>query len=257
MIMLDGADYDQQWLIDKARDDDFYYGALNKIALSSSSLKMLLDSPKTFYNVQTYGSNESSPALLQGRIIHTMILEPERFDDIFEVVEVASKNTKKFKEAQASTSKTCITRKDLDNGERIVDAFQRNEHAKHFLKQSQTEKPMVDMLGGFPFRAKADIWNDSFLADIKTTTDLKAFRYSADKYGYDMQCYLYCNLFQRSYQDWYFIVLDKASCDIGIYDVSEEFYKRGEAKFNRAIKVYRDFFVKGEDLDSYIIRDTL
>ena len=257
MIMLDGADYDQQWLIDKARDDDFYYGALNKIALSSSSLKMLLDSPKTFYNVQTYGSNESSPALLQGRIIHTMILEPHRFDDIFEVVDVASKNTKKFKETQASTSKTCITTKDLQQGERIVDAFQRNEHAKYFLKQSQTEKPMVDMLGGFPFRAKADIWNDSFLADIKTTTDLKAFRYSADKYGYDMQCYLYCNLFQRSYKDWYFIVLDKASCDIGIYDVSEEFYKRGEAKFNRAIAIYKDFFVKGNDLDSYIIRDTL
>jgi len=72
-----------------------------------------------------------------------------------------------------------------------------------------------------------------------------------------MQCYLYCNLFQRSYKDWYFIVLDKASCDIGIYDVSEEFYKRGEAKFNRAIAIYKDFFVTGNDLDSYIIRDTL
>ena len=85
MIMLDGADYDQHWLIDKAVDDEFYYGALNKIALSSSSLKMLLDSPKTFYNVQTYGQKENSPALLMGRVIHTMILEPERFDDIFEV----------------------------------------------------------------------------------------------------------------------------------------------------------------------------
>ena len=46
--MLDGTDYDQQWLIDKARGDEFYYGPLNKLALSSSSCKMLLDSPKTF-----------------------------------------------------------------------------------------------------------------------------------------------------------------------------------------------------------------
>ena len=29
--MLDGADYDQQWLIDKARGDEFYYGVLNKL----------------------------------------------------------------------------------------------------------------------------------------------------------------------------------------------------------------------------------
>ena len=64
--MLDGVDYDQDWLIDKARGDEFYYGTLNKLALSSSSCKMLLDSPKTFYNVQKYGSSESSPALLMG-----------------------------------------------------------------------------------------------------------------------------------------------------------------------------------------------
>ena len=257
MFMLDGTDYDQQWLIDKAVDDEFYYGALNKIALSSSSLKILLDSPKTFHNVQTYGQKQNSPALLQGRVIHTMILEPERFNDIFEVVDVSSKNTKAFKEAQLDNPKTCITRTDMSKAERITDAFHRNEHAKHFLKQSQTEKPMVDLISGFAFRGKADIWNESFIADIKTTTDLKAFRYSADKYGYDMQCYIYCNLFNRSFKDWYFISLDKASCDIGIYDVSEEFYKRGEAKFNRAIKVYKDFFVRGEELDSYIIRDTL
>ena len=257
MLMLDGSDYDQQWLIDKATDDDFYYGVLNTLALSSSSLKMLLDSPKTFYNVRTYGQANNSPALLMGNIIHTMILEPEKFDDIFEVVDVASKNTKKYKEANENTDKKCITKKDLEAGERIADAFNRNYHAMEFLKGSEAEKPMVDILGGFPFRGKADIWNKDYIADIKTTTDLKAFRYSADKYGYDLQAYIYCNLFNKSYQDFYFIALDKGSCDIGIYDVSEEFYKRGEAKFNRAIATYRDFFVKGEDLDSYIIRDTL
>ncbi len=64
-------------------------------------------------------------------------------------------------------------------------------------------------------------------------------------------------MFSVSFKDFYFIALDKGSCDIGIYDCSEEFYKRGEAKFNRAINVYKDFFVKGNDLDSYIIRDTL
>jgi hypothetical protein len=85
MLMLDGSDYDQHWLIDQARGDDFYYGTLNKLALSSSSCKMLLDSPKTFSNVMKYGSNDSSPALLMGRVIHVMILEPQNFDEIFEV----------------------------------------------------------------------------------------------------------------------------------------------------------------------------
>lgn len=257
MLMLDGSDYDQNWLIESARDDHFYYGALNKIALSSSSMKMLLDSPKTFSNVMKYGSNESSPALLMGRVIHVMILEPQNFEDIFEVVDVASKNTKAFKEAQKDNPKTCITRKDLEAGERMADAFNRNEIALSYLSGSECEVPMVDIIGGFPFRGKADIQRGGEIIDLKTTTDIKAFRYSADKYGYDLQCYIYCNLFQTSYKDFTFIVLDKSSCDIGIYDVSEEFYLRGEAKFQRAIKTYRDFFVNHQDLDSYIIRDTL
>ena len=257
MLMLDGSDYDQQFLIDQARGDEFYYGILNKLALSSSSMKMLLDSPKTFHNVMTYGSVESSPALLMGRIIHVMILEPEKFTDIFEVVDVASKNTKAFKEAQKDNPKTCITKKDLEAGERMADAFNRNEIALSYLSGSECEVPMVDIIGGFPFRGKADIKRGGEIIDIKTTTDIKAFRYSADKYGYDLQCYIYCNLFQTSYKDFTFIVLDKSSTDIGIYDVSEEFYKRGEDKFNRAISRYRDFFVKGQDLDTYTIQGTL
>jgi len=253
MLMLDGTDYDRDWLVQKAVDDSFYYGPLNKLAHSSSSLKMLLDSPKTYYNVMKYGKEESSPALLMGRVIHTMILEPEKFDDIFEVVEVASKNTKAFKEAQLENPKTCITRKDMQAGERMADAFFRNEMAMRYMQGSQFEVPEVDVLGGFPFRGKADIKTPNGVADIKTTTDLKAFKYSADKYGYDLQAYIYCNLFKVSYKDFTFIALDKSSTDVGIYTISEEFYKRGEAKFNRAIALYRDFFINKQDLDTYTI----
>jgi hypothetical protein len=255
--MLDGADYDQGWLVQQAHKDEFYYGVLNKLAHSSSSCKLLLDSPKTYHNIMKYGQSDSSPALLQGRIIHTMILEPHKFDDIFEVVDVASKNTKAFKEAQSDNAKTCITRKDLEAGERMADAFFRNEMAMRYMQGSEFELPAVDILEGFPFRAKADIKTPTGVADIKTTTDLKAFRYSADKYGYDLQAYIYCNLFEVSYKDFTFIALDKGSTDIGIFTISEEFYKRGEAKLKRALSLYRDFFVKGQDLDTYTIVDEL
>ena len=251
--MLDGTDYDRDWLVENAIDDSFYYGPLNKLAHSSSSLKLLLDSPKTYRNIMKYGSTENSPALLMGRIIHVMILEPEKFDDLFEVVDVASKNTKAFKEAQLDNPKTCITRKDREAGERMADAFFRNEMAMRYMDGSQFEVPEVDVLGGFPFRGKADIKTPTGLADIKTTTDLKAFKYSADKYGYDLQAYIYCNLFKVSFKDFTFIALDKSSTDVGIYTISEGFYKRGEAKFNRAITLYRDFFVKKQDLDTYTI----
>ncbi len=45
--LLDGKFYDEKELLSKMLDDDFYYGFMHKWAFSSSSIKLLLDSPKT------------------------------------------------------------------------------------------------------------------------------------------------------------------------------------------------------------------
>ncbi len=37
----------EETLIDAMYDDDFYYGELNKLALSSSTVKLLNESPKS------------------------------------------------------------------------------------------------------------------------------------------------------------------------------------------------------------------
>ena len=64
----------------KMYDDEFYYGDLAKLVLSSSSLKLLLSSPKTYKFVTQYGSPESQ-ALRDGKLVHLSILEPEKFQD--------------------------------------------------------------------------------------------------------------------------------------------------------------------------------
>ena len=92
---------------------------------------------------------------------------------------------------------------------------------------------------------------------IKTTTDIKGFSYSANKYGYDVQCYLYCNLFKKEYKDFHFLVLDKGSLDIGIFNCSEEFYYRGEEKVEKALDLYNKFFIEGADLDNYCLTGEL
>ncbi len=50
--LLDGKIYDKNALLKKMDNDEFYYGELNKLALSSSSLKTLLASHKTYNFVQ-------------------------------------------------------------------------------------------------------------------------------------------------------------------------------------------------------------
>ena len=193
--LLDGKIYDTAALLKKMQNDEFYYGELDKLALSSSSLKTLLASPKTYKFVKKYGNAESQ-ALRDGWLFHTAILEPDVFAAIGEVL-------------------------------------------------------------GKPFRGKADVLASDRIVDLKTTSDIKGFHYAAKKYGYDIQCYLYCNLFGKDYQDFKFLVLDKGSLDIGIWDCSKEFYYAGEEKVQKAIDLYDKFFVDGADIDNYCLSGTL
>jgi hypothetical protein len=252
--LLDGKQYDKAELLKRMLDDNFYYGELNRLALSSSSLKTLLSSPKTYKFSLEYGSAESQ-ALRDGWLFHTAILEPNVFE-AQTFIDVQSKNTKKFREAKAENPRV-FTAKERSDAERLADAFLRNEHAKELIRDSEFEVPVIGEVMDMPFRGKADVLGKDKIVDLKTTTDIKGFSYSANKYGYDVQCYLYCNLFGKSHKDFYFLALDKGSLDIGIFNCSEEFYFRGEQKVEKALDLYNKFFIEGADLDNYCLTGEL
>ena len=131
----------------------------------------------------------------------------------------------------------------------------RNDQAVSLLHKSEFEIPAIGLLEGLPFRGKADIIQGDTIIDLKTTADLSTFKYSADKYGYDLQAYMYLRLFNKD--KFKFLVVDKASTDIGIYNVSDEFIERGEEKFFRAVENYKYFFEYENDLDQYVMTGIL
>ncbi len=251
ITLLDGKTYDKEELVKKAYDDDFYYGYLGKYALSSSSIKNLLSSPKTYRNIMQYGS-PSSQALRDGWLMHTCVLEPHIFEQqIF--VDVQSKNTKKYKEALAEHGKV-FTMKEKHDAERLADALLRNEMVLEKLNNSDFEVAEVADVMGFPFRAKADILgNNSTMYDLKSTSSIEGWKYSADKYGYDVQAFLYCQIFDILPNKMGFIIIDKGSLDIGYAQVTEEFYLRGAAKVKRALEIYEEWFMQEADLDQYYL----
>ena len=251
--LLDGKTYKRDEILEKMNDDSFYYGYLGKAALSSSTIKLLLDSPKKYKYVTQYGSQESN-ALDAGWLFHTCILEPDVFaKKIF--IDVQSKNTKAYKLAKEEHGKV-YTMKQKNDAERLADAFFRNEHALKLITNTEFEVPAIGEVQGYPFRGKADVLGKGII-DLKTTADLKAFPYSSYKYGYDVQVYLYSELFNKPYEEFKFIAIDKGSLDIGIYDCSEGFYESGKAKVTKALEVYETFFINGADIDSYCIKGTL
>jgi hypothetical protein len=206
--LLNGERFRHDEILELMLDDKFYYDYLGKAALSSSSIKLLLDSPKKYKYVMQYGS-PSTQGLRDGWLFHTCILEPEVFEkQIF--VNVQSKNTKAYKLAKEEHGKV-FTMKEKNDAERLADAFLRNEHALQLITNCEFEVPAIGMVQGYPFRGKADVLDSYRVVDLKTTADLKAFPYAARKYGYDVQVYIYSELFNKPYEEFKFIAIDKGT----------------------------------------------
>ena len=125
------------------------------------------------------------------------------------------------------------------------------------LGHVEYEEPRITELFGNKWKGKADIINhdERLIVDLKTTNDIDKFKWSANKYNYDSQAYIYRKLFGY---DMVFIVVDKNDYRVGVFGCSEDFYDRGEDKVRKASEAY-DLFYKTEGFDhnQCIIRDTL
>jgi hypothetical protein len=115
---------------------------------------------------------------------------------------------------------------------------------------------MIGTIKGMPFKGKSDILTHDSIIDLKTTSDIKKFRHSANAYGYDSQAYIYQQLFGKPLV---FYVIDKGTAQLGVYTPTDEFIRRGEEKVEQAIQVWERFFGpnKTEDIENFYINETL
>ena len=106
------------------------------------------------------------------------------------------------------------------------------------------------------WKGKADIVHKDYLIDIKTSSDIDKFLYSAKTYNYDSQAYIYQRMFGKP---MVFFVICKNTSRLGIFDCSSEFLRSGQRKVEQATEVYNNFFSDeaNEDINSYIHRQTL
>ena len=112
---------------------------------------------------------------------------------------------------------------------------------------NEFEVPGVCELAGNWWKGKADILNhdEKLIIDLKTTADLNKFRWSASKYNYDSQAYIYQQLFGY---EMLFIAIDKTTHQIGIFDCSPEFLQREGDKVNKEVL---SFLFNSSQLNKY------
>ena len=241
----------KQAILKKLKDDNHYYGDFGKQYLSNSDISTLLSNPLA------YGQpSKPTSAFLVGGYFHTAILEPNKLKK-YKVIQATTRNTKMYKEI--SGGELCLLQHEVDHIELMKDKMMNNQVCVSLINSTNTEYevPGVSKLFKYVWKGKADIINhdDKLVVDIKTTADINKFKNSAYRYNYDSQAYIYRKLFGY---DMLFIVIDKTTHQLGIFDCSDEFYRSGEDKVLRAEDAYELFF-KTKDFNpkQYFISKTL
>ena len=250
-------------VLQKLRNDEDYYGEFGNKYLSNSHVGKLLKDP-----LRAFEPSKPSPAFLVGGYFHTCILEPDKLEK-YKVVKSTTRNTKAYKDVAGG--ELCLLQHEVDTIELMREKVMANDICRDLIQgrpfatgdyeheygSIEYEVPMVTELFGNKWKGKADIVNheEKLIIDLKTTADIEKFQWSASKYNYDSQAYIYSKLFGY---EMLFIVIDKATHKIGMFDCSPEFYARGEDKVRKASEAY-DLFYKTKDFDpkQYFISKTL
>ena len=238
-------------ILQKLKIDEEYYGKFGNQYLSNSHVGKLLTDP-----LNAFQPSKPSPAFLVGGYFHTCILEPDKLEK-FKIVKSTTRNTKAYKDVAGG--ELCLLQHEVDMVESMRQKVMDNDIFKDLITAGDVEYevPMIEEIFGNTWKGKADIVNhdEKLIIDLKTTADITKFKWSASKYNYDSQAYIYSKLFGY---EFLFIVIDKKTHQIGLFDCSPDFYKRGEDKVRKASEAY-DLFYKAKDFDpkQYFISKTL
>ena len=240
-------------IIEQLRDDTKYYGKVGRQFMSNSDIKVLLDDPSMF-GVPT----PDNPAFAKGRLFHQLILEPEKAAKV-EGVNTTRRDTNKYKEACAERGvKFMLLCKEMADIQALVEKMLGNLDFFDTIRDEGNvyEQPAVGNIMGKQFKGKADILGTDCIIDLKTTSNIDDFKWTARKYGYDSQAYIYQSLFGKP---MVFYAIDKKTGRMGIYETSDDFIRRGRDKVERALEVHDRFF--GADathnIETFYTQETL
>ncbi len=241
---------------------------VNKRVLSHSSLGWFKKSPAYFkYMIENDVSIETD-ALVFGNMFHTMVLEPNKFDSRYFILDetqrpeknktMASKENKAWKlsELEKAGDKKLIGSTDKKNAENMAESVFRKagdliRGANEFERRIDWRKEGIDLKGFI------DIDHDLYMADLKTAVDATPYQWQRKAFwDYDShrQAAMYLDGdaggIYTGEKDFYFIVVEKKPPYLlSIHLVGKTKIAEGMTQYKELIKRIKSCRNSGKWLD--------
>lgn len=229
--------------------------------LSYSSCKEALKDIKLWEMYMQGRLRKDSDALRFGSVYDKMLFEPQQFNDEFVVfnddkivAEIGGKSpraTKKYKDWLAERTiqatqdgKVVVNEADYKKALEMIDRLDKTEVRDRFLSGDyQVEfNSFIESLDedDIPVRGFLDCKGDGYISDSKTTQRMSGFKYDVFKFGYDIQAYIYCRVFDVD--EYYWVVQEKTfPYAVGVYKATPQTLQSGERKFNTAVEKIKSY----------------
>lgn len=131
---------------------------------------------------------------MEGRALHTLVLEPEKFGDTYAVYDGGKRGTNDFKAFVADNpGRTILKANEIENVRAQAAAVRRHKVAMRVLEgQHEVAMQWTDAASGLRCKGLADSLSADYLADLKGTGSLRLFErtYYRDGYGTQICHYL-------------------------------------------------------------------
>ena len=194
-----------------------------------------------------------TPALLEGRVQHTVFLEHQNFDAEFVIQPNIDRRTKAGKAEYQSFmdtvgDRTAISRDLYDT------CMERRNVVQTFVpgKEDSVELTIVFMWHDQPFKCRLDWYSKPFVWDLKTCRDAspRGFRGAINSFNYHMQAALYvdaCKSVGLPAEGFKFLAQEKAHpYPFAVYTMSAEALEYGRARNEQALSMLLECKAKDE-----------
>ena len=224
--------------------------------VSRSQLNILLTNTPMHFKYAEEHHEDDTLALLEGRAIHKMVLEPDTFYDEFAVAPKCDRRTKEGKETyeaflNESNGKDVLTEDSMTKVVGMVNALKQNEEAVKFLTgEHERSFFWTDAETGEVCKVRPDCLSEvdgiRYIVDYKTTESCAdgAFERSVRKYGYKFQAGMYTEgVFQNTFDEYKFVFVaqeKKPPYASRVYICTDGFVHEGYQQFRKAIGIYHE-----------------
>lgn len=186
--------------------------------------------------------------MILGTAEHACVLEPDKFDRLYVVVE-GDRRTKEVKaalEAAEASGKRVLTADEMAQCRGAAQACR-----EHLLLGELLAHPHACFehsgfwdIDGVPAKCRVDLFAGGIAVDLKFTDDAREFPQKARSYQYAVQCAWYMHGLRQHYDGvrWLFAAIEREEpYGIMVYEPDVEYERMGWSKCARAVENYKDW----------------